>query len=293
MKRGNFYETEWLMQLCIHDCYVVYPRIVGTVLATRFCNRNQTPLHNKWWGIVGPHCCGGWGSDIGMLEGNTAPTYNKVSGNEGKLIRYYPVKNVDIGKTITIYGKKYGGQPLQEFVDGAWRDGITLTAAAPFGTTTVLVTEITAVVREASAGLMYLYEYDAASDTIRDLAVYEPNETNPRYRTSIIQNSCAIPFCTDDDGRKTARMEALVKLQFSPYVNDYDFLFLPDFDALALGIQAIKLEQANDHQGALLKWAAAIQELNYGDRNKQPDLQTSIRVDVWGNGNSLPLMNPI
>ena len=292
MDIGNFWNTEWLMRLCISSCEVTWPRSVGTVLAVRFCRHNQTPIHNLWWEIIGTGNCGGFGPGIGLRDGNPAPTYNKVSGTQGKLIRYYPVKNVDIGKTITLYGKKYGGQPLMEFVDGAWRQGITLTAAAPFGTTTVLVTEITSVVREASAGPMYLYEYDASTDLLRDLAYYEPNETNPRYRTSIIGNSCAIPFCTDDNGAKTARLEAVVKLNYQPLVNDNDFLLIDSYAALKLGIQAIRLEEANDDAGALAKWMAAVAVLNQRTRNKQPELQTAIRLNIWGDG-AHALVNPI
>lgn len=288
---GNFWETEYLLKLCIRSCNAVWPRQVGTVLASRFCKHDQTPLHNNWWSIVANRGCS-WGCEIGMRDGNTVPTYNEISGTTGKLIRYYPVKNLDIGKTITLYGTQYGGQPLQEFVGGVWRQGLTLTAAAPFGTTTVLVTKITAVTREASSGLMYLYEYDAATDLMRDLAVYEPNETNPRYRSSVISNSCAIPFCTDDNGVKTARMEALVKLDFQPLVNDNDFLLIDSFAALALGIQAIKLEQANDDDGALRKWMAAVAVLNQRTRNKQPELQTAIRQNVFGDG-SHTIYNPI
>lgn len=292
MDIGNFWETEVIYKYCVRSCHVVWSRHVGTVLGTRFCKNDQTPIHNNHWAIVGTHSCGGFGPGISMRDGNTVPIYNEVSGNEGKLIRYYPVKNADIGKTITLYGTQFGGQPLQEFVGGVWRQGLTLTAAAPFGTTTVLVTKITAVTRQASSGLMYLYEYDAATDLMRDLAVYEPNEVSPRYRSSIIENACAIPYCTDANGVKTARLEALVKLEFQPLVNDNDFLLIDSFAALALGIQAIKLEQANDDDGALRKWMAAVAVLNQRTRNKQPELQTAILLNVFGQG-SETMYNPI
>lgn len=292
MRRGNFHELEWIVRVCISSCNVVWPEFVGTVLAMRFCRDNQSPMHNKWYSVIGTGNCGGFGPGISVREGNTSPTYNQISGNTGKLIRYYPIKNADIGKTITLYGKQYGGQPLMEFVDGVWRQGLTLTAAAPFGTTTVLVTEITSVVRQASQGPLYLYEYDAATDTLRDLAIYSPNETNPRWRTSIIDGSCSIPFCTDANGAKTARVDALVKLEYKPMVNDWDFMLVDNYDAIALGIQAIKLEQANQMDEALKMWMAAIAEMNCETRDKQPDLQTSIRSNIWGDG-SYALMNPI
>lgn len=294
MKRGNFFETEVLVRFCIYDCYVVWPSFVGTVLGVRFSKRNQSPIRNSWWSIIGPYGCGNaWTSNVTIRDGNTVPTHNQVTGSEGKLIRYYVEKNPqDIGKTITIYGTKFGGGPLQEQVAGVWRPGITITSAAPFATSTVLVTKITSVVRQATQGVTRLYEYNATDDELRDLAVYYPNETHPRMRSSVVENICAIPYCEDDNGRKFRTLEALVKLQFVDYVNDYDFLFIDDFDALALGIQAIKLEQANATAEAEAKWIQAIREMNYGTRDKQPELQTAIRLNVWGDG-SRALVNPI
>lgn len=282
MRRGGF--NEWLIKVCISGCYVVWPEFVGTIMGVRFCRSDQTPMHNKWWSIIGPGSCGHWGSGVSMRDGNTAPTYNQVSGNTGKLIRYYVEKNIDLGKTITLFGKQFGGVPLMEFVNGAWRQGLTLTAAAPFGTTSVLVTEITSVVREATQGIARIYEYDAATDLMRDLAIYQPNELNPRYRTSIIEGSCGIPYCTDANGVKTARLEALVNLQYRPMINDWDFMLVDNFDALALGIQAVKLDQANATEEAEAKWMQSIREMNYEIRNKQPELQTAILLNVFGQG---------
>lgn len=294
LKRGNFFETEIVLRICVHGCRIVYPSIVSTVLGLRFCGtREQMPIHNKWWSIVGPRNCNAqWSSNIGVRDSNTVPTYREISGNTGKLIRYYVVKNEDIGKTITLYGQKYGGQPLQTKVGDVWEMGETVTAANPFGTSASLVTKIDSVVRQPTQGLAYLYEYDAATDQLRDLAVYYPNETNPRFRSSVIENVCSVPFCSDENGVKTARVDALVKLEYQPLVNDWDFLLIDNLDAIALGMQAIKLEQAYDMAGAEAMWNAAILELNMEDRNKNPDLQTSITCNVFGDG-SPALMNPI
>lgn len=288
MRRGGF--NNWLIKVCISGCHVVWPEFVSTIHALRFCGNSQSQIRGKWWSIIGSGRCGGFGPGVSVRDGNDVPTYNVVSGNEGKLIRYYVEKSVDVGKTVTLFGKKFGGGPLMEFVDGGWRQGLTLTAAAPFGTTSILVTEITSVVREATQGIGRLYEYDATTDLMRDLAIYSPNETNPRYRSSII--SGCIPFCTDANGVKTAHVEALVDIAYRPLVNDYDFLLIDNLDALSLGIQSIKLEQANDIQGSTAMLMAAISEMNYELRSKEPELHTSIRLNVWGDGTGI-LCNPI
>jgi hypothetical protein len=305
MKRGAWFGTECLMRLCTTGCDVVFPRHVGTVLGLRMCKAGQVEIRNNWWAILSPGCGGwvnslypGYGSGWGYggiygggfyggvpnsTDTNTVPIFNQVSGNTGKLIRYHVVKQQDYGKTITIYGKQYGGQPLQTEVDGAWVNGVTITAANPVAQTTILVTKIDSVVREATQGMAYLYEYDPATTKLRMLAVYEPSETNPSYRHMLIPAMKYGAGCfTDENDQTTYQFEALVKLQYIPVVSDNDFLLLDNLDALALAIQALKAEEANDDSLAEIKWTKAIEDLNFELRDKTPDNQFSVKVRVMG-----------
>jgi len=221
----------------------------------------------------------------------TAPVYNRLSGNTGRLIRYYVTKRNDVGKTITLFGKAFGGQPLQEKdADGDWRDGLTITARVPYGTSSVRVSEISAVVRQPTQGMTYLYEYNPDTDLRRDLAVYEPSETNPRYRVTRLPGFRYMTGCTDDNGIKQVQLDALVKLAFVPVKNDWDFLYLDNFEALKFAIQAIRLEEANDDALAEAKMLKAVRELNYDERNRHPDNQTPVRVRAVLGG---AIMNPI
>jgi len=312
LRRGGWFDTEWLVKLCLSNGCVAWPRYVSTVLSARMCDGGVADVKNKWYSIIGGatglNGSGGgfgyggvdystWG-DIVFEDNGTVPTYNRVSGTTGKLIRYYVKYHNDIGKTITLYGKKYGGQPLQHLdADGNWVDGLVITAAAPFATTTVLVTQIDAVVREATQGEARLYEYDADTDLLRDLALYEPNETNPRYRSSKISNWCGVPGCTKtttvddvDYQTKNASIEVLVKLAHFDLVNDNDFLLIDNLDAFKFGFQAVKLEEMNDEQGAEVKWMKAVRELNLELREKNPDQQIPVFVNVIG---GCVLTNPI
>jgi hypothetical protein len=220
-----------------------------------------------------------YGNGICVIEDDgTRPCYNEITGTTGKLIRYYVSKPGDIGKKITLYGKAYGGQPLQELVDGAWVNGLTITAASPYGTTSVLVTEIHAVVREATEGTAQLYEFDVATSAMRDLARYQPYETNPAYRCSRIMNRPGGKL--DDNGICWTKLEALVKLQFIPVKHERDMLPLSNFRALKLGIQAIKSEEANDSVTAAIKWNLAVAELQREQDDKMPKRQVPARINL-------------
>jgi len=306
-RRGNWWDTEWLVELCLTDGCVTWPRYVSTVLGIRSCN-GGTELRNNWYSIIGQYqnYSGGIGgigdnSTFGYMnrvgstpvitDADSAPCYNEISGNAGKLIRYNVVKRSDIGKKLTIYGTQYGGQPLREQdANGDWIDGLTITAAAPFASTSVLVTKITSVTREATAGMAYLYEYDADTNLLRDLACYEPNETNPRYRRSRIESFCNLGVCKDANGVNKTKIQALVKLQFIPLKDDRDFLLIDNFDAIKFMVQAIKLEEAGQDSEAEVKILKAVRELNLEQRDKQPDRQTTVSVNsIMGFG----ILSPI
>lgn len=319
IRRGDWWDLQWRLQMCAFNRCITWPRFVKTVLALRFAN-SPTEMKNRWYAVTGrgfnqgnPGGCagGGWGTGWGGSSGyfsqffdaysqtqpttigmdnDTSPVFDDITGNQGKLIRYYVRNNNDLGKTIRIFGLAFGDQPLQEFVDGAWRAGITITAAAPFGTNATLVTKITSVLRDATSGQSYLYYYDPTLDKLQTAAQYEPSETNPRYRrTSIVgwcNNAPRKRQSSDetDTTRNTTQFEALVKLDFIPAVTDDDFLFIDVFRALKLGIQAVRLEEANQDQLARAKWLEAIEEMNMEDRDRIPSDQTVVVESVIGGG---------
>lgn len=195
------------------------------------------------------------------------------------------VNQADYGKTITLYGKKYGGQPLQQEINGVTENGLTITAANPLAQTTVLVTKIDSVVRQATVGMTYLYEYDPTTTKLRMLAVYEPGETNPSYRQMRLPQTGYGQV--DENGVCNWQVEALVKLDFIPVVSDNDFLLISNFNALAMAVQSIKAREANDLALSEAMFAAALKELNFELRNKSPSEQITVKVDAIGGGRCL------
>ena len=292
-KRGDFYGTVQNMRLCFRGCRPVLPRAVETVIAARTCG-GEIQIQNQWGGFPPPDrslwysWLGAWARPFNDFCGNlylddhgTVPTYNQITGNNGKQIRYYVVHANDIGKSITIFGTAVGGQPLQEKdANGDWMNGITLIAARPFVSSTVLVATITAIVREETQGMSYLYQYDAGTNTLIDLAAYEPSETNPGYRLMNFKNWNQNNNLDQNGNPCVNQIEALVHLKVLPVKSDRDFLLIDDFEALAFAIQGIKAIQANDLPGAEGLFAMAIRELNFTDRTKNPDNQTPVRMRV-------------
>lgn len=283
MKRGGWWETEQLMRLCAYNGCITWPRYVGTVLGIKFQCTGEFQIRNNWWATMGPHCCAGWGGDHTMRDANNSPFYNDIPCG-GQQLRVYATKNEDIGKKVIFFGLDSNQQPLQRKVNGAWRAGFEVTIGMPYGSTgSVLISKVTKVIKEPTQANILVYGYDATQNTIRDLALWEPSETHPDYRRSIVHNFQCIPTgCAESDGVRQRNLEALVKLEFIPVTQDYDFLAIDNFTALKFGIQAIRLEEANQDQAAEVKWAKAIQDLNFELRTKTPGQQATIQVRAEG-----------
>lgn len=276
-KRGNWFSQEVMVRFCIYNSCLALPRQVATLLGFRSCG-GEHPIRNHWYDIVGPHCCEGLNRTI--VETGTGPLYNEISGETGKYIRVYPTKLEDVGKTITLFGTDPDSQPLQEKVGGVWQRGVTLTLQAPYVQSSMLIKRIMSVTRQMTQADILVYEVDADGSNVRDLARYQPSETNPSYR------KYRIPFCSvgsggncaEVNGVRLARVEALVSLDFIPLVSDNDFLAIDDFDSIKQALAAIRLEEANQDDAAEGKWVRAVRELNMTERKLLPGMQTAVRV---------------
>lgn len=285
MRRGSWWKTEALMKICFTGCRIVWPRQVGTVEGMRGCRGGHVDLKNSWWRVAGympGGCCGGdtfQGSSV-MYDDGTSPCQQEIADNTGKYIRLHIVKATDVGKTAKLFGFQHGNQPLQELdANGVWQMGITLTAALTDIQTTVLVTKLTDIVFDRTEGRKWLYQVHPTSGALMNVGMYEPGETNPSYRVSKIQNVAAMGGYKDEYDRCIRQVEALVKLEFVPAVNDNDFVMLDNRDALELGIEGLRAERAGDDVTAQTKFTLALKELNMEIRDKNPAQQTVIRTN--------------
>lgn len=296
-RRGNFFNTEELMEFCVYNGCITWPRIVGTVLGVRPCGRQSLELRNMWYNIVGPRG-DGYGHNLGygfrsswtMKDAGTAPVYNDIMGESGKYIRVYPTKIEDVGKTISFFGTDANGQPLQEKVGNIWRRGITLKLQAPFIQSTMLVRRISAVTKDITQANVLVYQVDPDTGDQIDMALYEPSETNPNYRRSIIEGFRHMDGPRDEvNGVRWKKVECLVKLQYVDVYADEDFLPIDCLDAIKFMIQSIRYDEAGDAQNAEVFKLKAIQELNFQLRDKFPGDQTSVRINPIGRRLANPL----
>ena len=278
LRRGDWPGTIVPIQACVRKGCVVWPRYVNQVRKLNWCHRSWShggervvPVENLWYRFIEPR---GYRSEFGQRPGDATahyqgrvPTYNTVAG-DGRLIRAYPSTPEDVGKTITIYGLDNGNQPLRtNNLDGTWSEGVTITLASPFGSTAGYVRSIDRVRKDVTQGQVFLYAYNAADDTLEDLAVYDPGETNPSYSRQNIQLS-GVCDCSG-----SSSVFALVKLAFIPVRFPSDLVIIDNLEAIKATVQSLKLRESNDFQNALAAEADAIRELNRQLEDESPDEQ--------------------
>ena len=297
IQRGDWPGTVVPIRVQVNNGCVVWPRYVGRV---RKINRCNMPLKvgNLWWDFVDHENYLGWqgapfawgnGGNVGssyrhgahhgtLSNQGRVPTYNDVPGGNPVYIRAYALGQADVGKTVTIFGLDGNGQPLrhQDPSSGLWMDGVIVTLSVPFGSTSMYVQRIDAVIKDQTQFRVPIYSYDPITNTLLDLAIYDPSETNPSYaKDRLISSghaSCRCPFT----------VIALVKLAFVPVVDDTDYVLIPSTMALKQAIQAVKYGESGDAQNFSIYLQSAVNTLNDVLNNESPLSDTPVDEGFQG-----------
>lgn len=268
MRRGDWPGLVVPIYLCVKSGCVVWPRYVSKVRRINKCHSDvkvgnlwydfiagQSNDFNRWFGTFN---AGGinrfFNPQYRMVNKGFVCTYADIPATNC-LIRFYPLCQADVGKTIQIFGLDNNGQPLQTRMNSTtWVEGITVTLALPFGTTSVYVRQIDRVIKDVTQKNVQGYAYDVTRNMLFDIAVYEPSETLPSYeKDQLYLNNC----CCDGQS-----VSALVKLKYIPVETDTDLVLIDNITALKYAIQAIKAGEAGDNDGERQKMADAVHELN-------------------------------
>lgn len=299
MTRGDFFGTVEKIQVCTYNDCIVWPRYVGTVLAVNFMRR-PTQVWNNWYSFVplslgdfGSHgfrsTRGCYGGNATIIDDGLTPVFNPIACGHEYYIRAYPSTQEDIGKTVTIFGIDENGQVIRTGPShGVWQEGVTLTLAVPFVSTSFKVREVVRITKEVTQGVVRYYQYDADTDLMQDLVWHDPGELTPAYRRSRLprRRSCS-GSCPTTPCNGLASVEAMVKLDFQPVSADSDLVLIANQDALRDAILAIRYSDNGDKDQALKYELSAIHEMNLDLDNKVPKEQTPVSIDPFGSASPL------
>lgn len=286
LRRGDWSGTIVPIHTCVRAGCVVWPRYVGSVRKINVCNR-PVAIKNVWYDFLEYRDRPSWGAWCGcaarMIGQEQAAAFSDIYG-DGRYVRAYCTARNDIGKTIQLFGEDNHGQPLRtRGSDGNYTEGITITFAAPFASTSIYVRRIDRVIKDVTTGDVRLYAYNPATDILEDLALYGPTETVPSYVKYKLHAPSWPSTTTAGQGTccPTLSVLALVKLKFIPAQVDSDLVLIDNIDALKLMLQSVRYEENGDRASARGLESDAIRELNLQLRDDNPENQTPIVIDAF------------
>lgn len=263
--QGNWTGVYLRYEICTSESCLVWPRQIENIEAVAICKRPGI-VRNDWFEFLGtgPGILDSDDSIAGsqLMDRGTSPTFDWVSGT-GKYVKVYSSAE-DAGKKIQLRYYDENGQKVYSSIGGTWQEGEQLTLVAPpaYATTTstVMARGLYQVIKDTTKKPVLLYEYDGASIT-KTLAQYEPFETNPIYRVSMIPGLSNYGGCGDPVTCTTPRVTVMARLRHIPVVVDSDPLVLGCRAAFKLMAMSISEEMARNDDRALLLEQRAIKAL--------------------------------
>ena len=223
---------------------ITWPRQLETIEAAAI-DTLPAVVRNRWYEFVesGPGLVDASGADASTLvDRGEAVTFSDIdaSGNDKKVKFISTVGDEDGGAQMLIQGYDANGAWVRTKVGTDWIDGeiITLPAAGGSGFTITANTfsAISGIQKGVTLGNIKLYEVDTVTSVEREIAEYEPSETRPIYRRSMIPG-------LSDSVAKTVTV--IGKMRFIPAVVDSDWLYISYEAPLKLMVQAIDKEEKN------------------------------------------------
>jgi len=190
--------------------------------------------------------------DLTLIDRGEACTFSDIAGTDKKL-KAYTTNDADAAKTMIFQGYDESGNWIRTVDGTSVIDGekVTLGAVASPVTTTNFFSILSAVIRDETKYNVQVKEYTSASERL--IAEYQPTETRPTYRRSLIAG------LEDND---TKPVVVVGKLRFAPSKNDNDWLYISYEAAIKLMVMAIRKEETNNMPEAAQYEGRAVQLLN-------------------------------
>lgn len=247
--KGKWVGTYGRFRVCVNDGCLTWPREIESIEAAAVCGCPYD-LRNEWYEFLG--------TGPGVVKENTnlcntfvdrgdACAFDDVKGT-GKKLAVYCDGNEAAGSQILLrYYRGDSKAKTYTTVSGEVIEGeyITLPAAGGYAYSTYecMAGGFYDAVKPATLRTVRIYEYTVAGGALKPLAYYEPDETNPVYRRSVVP--CLSDTCNGVvvEGCGTRAIDIVGKFRQRAVTKDSDALIIQSAEALRLMVQAIKKEE--------------------------------------------------
>lgn len=242
-------------RVCVNQNCLVWPRQIETIEAYAICESPGT-VRNAWFDFLGSGyglSSGNSGWAYNLLDRGEVSTYDEFDGSASK-VRVYGTVSADNGQLITLQGySATDGQWIRTFVGGEWIDGeqVAINTTPTLSVNTFMKPGPVRVIKPVTQGPVLLYEYDTVTAMqVKQIAQYEPDETLPLYRKSLLPELDQLGNCNTCSGStstacKSKYVTVMAKMRFVPVSQETDFCVIGNINALKLEVMAVLKEERN------------------------------------------------
>jgi len=187
-----------------------------------------------------------------LLDRGESCVFSDISGTDKK-IRAYSGHTSDAGKRVLLQGYDGNGDWIRTLDGTTWVDGEYVTLTTTYVNTNSIFTELVSVQKDDTVSNVKVYELLPSSGDIRLIAEYQPTESRPTYRRSLIAGL--------KDTGETRVVTIVGKLRFIPAKYDTDWLHISSEPAIKEMILSIRKAENNLPQEAAIYEKRAVELL--------------------------------
>lgn len=250
---GTWAEVVFNVSRC--QPYITLPREIARIEWLNLCDQPIT-VQNQFYEYLDfgngrmpkvNRRCGGIGVTDAYTR-NNAVTFTDLY-NAPQYITAYITDERDIGKRSLIGGLDSAGNIVSSTDVVEQVQGEFLTFNLPSVTTTTLWTQLTAIQKDQTYGIVRYYQTDPSTGDEVLLLSMEPTELTASYRRyyfqSLPRGCCPSSTSTDET---TAQVTAIAKLDMIPVQADTDFCLIQNLEAIIEECQSIRYASMDSHQ---------------------------------------------
>ncbi len=260
---GSFDRIAFNVNPC--NPYLITPANVARVINLTSCGRGIA-INNGFFELlqygVGlrQSCCPNSCQQTQIYDRGTQPFFMDMTA--GSTLRIFPTNAGDVGKRIFFNGIDTNGIPVSSVDNGVVVPGVFVTLALPYVDTPLAFNSIHSVQKDLTLSMVSVYQINADT-TLSLLAQYPANQQFPSYRKYFVGS---MPNnCCNTASPGVVQLEAMCKIDFTPYTNDMDDLLLANEQALIEECQSLrygKMDEGEAPAQANVHHRTAIRLLN-------------------------------
>jgi hypothetical protein len=205
-------------------------------------------------------CCSNSCQPTQIYDRGTQPFLTDMT--IGSVLRIFPTNAGDVGKRIFFNGIDTNGIPVSSIDNGVTVPGVFVTLAMPYVDTPLAFDSINSVQKDLTLAMVSVYQINSDT-TLSLLAQYPANQQFPSYRKYFVGS---LPNnCCNTASVGMVQLEAMCKIDFTPYTNDMDDLLLANEQAIIEECQSLRYSKMDDGTAkgeAALHHRTAIRLLN-------------------------------